>query len=106
MVYNKGMTGHWKSILRLERNNAGKDFVCGDIHGCFDDLEMELRTIRFNKTKDRLFSVGDLIDRGPKSELAAAYMNSFWFFPLMGNHEYIRTFHCKNAGKKRKVYEH
>ena len=81
------MTGKWKSVLRLDKNNAGKDYVCGDIHGCFDDLEAELEVIRFNKTIDRLFCVGDLIDRGPKSELATQYMNSPWFYPVMGNHE-------------------
>jgi len=73
--------------LRLEKNTVGRDFVCGDIHGCFDDLEDELIKIRFDKTSDRLFCVGDLIDRGPRSELATKYMTSDWFFTVMGNHE-------------------
>ena len=81
------MTGNWKSILRLEKNDKGRDFVCGDIHGCFDDLEAELEKIGFDKTTDRLFCVGDLIDRGPKSELAIYYMRSPWFYSIMGNHE-------------------
>jgi len=81
------MTGNDKSILYLDKNSKGKDFVCGDIHGCFDDLESELRKIGFNKNTDRLFCVGDLIDRGPKSELAINYMTSPWFFSTLGNHE-------------------
>jgi serine/threonine protein phosphatase 1 len=82
------MTGdNWKCVLRLEKNKSGKDFVCGDIHGCFDDLESELKKLRFNKTFDRLFCVGDLIDRGPRSELATYYMGRHWFFSVMGNHE-------------------
>jgi serine/threonine protein phosphatase 1 len=81
------MTGDWKSVLRLEKNKSGRDFVCGDIHGCFDDLESDLKKIRFNKTFDRLFSVGDLIDRGPRSELATYYITRHWFYPVMGNHE-------------------
>jgi len=83
------MTGNWKSILRLDRNNKGRDFVCGDIHGCFDELESELAGIGFKETADRLFCVGDLIDRGPKSELAIRYMKSDWFYPIMGNHEHM-----------------
>ena len=76
-----------KYILQLEKNTAGKDFVCGDIHGCFDDLEEELIKVQFNKSADRLFCVGDLIDRGPKSELAADYLKTNWFYSVMGNHE-------------------
>ena len=81
------MTGEWKSIVRLDKNTHGRDFVCGDIHGCFDELEFELRRISFNKKIDRLFCVGDLIDRGPKSALAVTYMTCHWFFSVIGNHE-------------------
>jgi len=81
------MTGNWESVLQFDKNSQGKDFVCGDIHGCFDELESELAKIGFNKTTDRLFCVGDLIDRGPKSELAINYVTSPWFFSTMGNHE-------------------
>jgi len=82
------MTGNWKSIKRLPKNPLGRDFVCGDIHGCFEDMEAELKRINFSKKWDRLFCVGDLIDRGPQSELATYYMDyAHWFFPVMGNHE-------------------
>jgi serine/threonine protein phosphatase 1 len=81
------MTGNWKAVLRMEKNKIGRDFVCGDIHGCFDDLEAGLAEKKFDKEKDRLFCVGDLIDRGPQSELATFYMNRSWFFTVMGNHE-------------------
>jgi serine/threonine protein phosphatase 1 len=83
------MTGNWKTVLRLEKNRIGRDFVCGDIHGCFDDLETGLVEKNFDKEKDRLFSVGDLIDRGPRSDLAAFYMDQPWFFTVMGNHEHL-----------------
>jgi serine/threonine protein phosphatase 1 len=81
------MTGNWKAVLRLEKNKIGRDFVCGDIHGCFDDLESGLAEKKFDKEQDRLFCVGDLIDRGPRSELATFYMNRPWFFSVIGNHE-------------------
>jgi len=81
------MTGNWKSVLQFEKNKNGKDFVCGDIHGCFDDLDAELETIKFNKAIDRLFCVGDLIDRGPKSAFAVDYLESNWFYSVMGNHD-------------------
>lgn len=51
----------------FEINEVGKDFIVGDIHGCLDQLKFQLSVTGFDKSKDRLFSVGDLIDRGPDS---------------------------------------
>jgi predicted phosphodiesterase len=52
-------------IQRLSENLNGNDYVVGDIHGTFWKLEALLKEIGFNYDKDRLFSVGDMIDRGP-----------------------------------------
>jgi serine/threonine protein phosphatase 1 len=77
----------WKSVLRLEKNKNGRDFVCGDIHGCFSYLEERLIEIGFSKNSYRLFCVGDLIDRGPESGMAADYIEMPWFYSVLGNHE-------------------
>jgi len=42
-------------------------FVLGDIHGCFDTLQALLRQIQFDRRTDRLWLVGDLVNRGPES---------------------------------------
>lgn len=42
-------------------------FAIGDIHGCFDTLQALLRRIRFDPGADRVWLVGDLVNRGPKS---------------------------------------
>jgi bis(5'-nucleosyl)-tetraphosphatase (symmetrical) len=42
-------------------------FAIGDIHGCFDTLQALLRRLRFDPRSDRLWLVGDLVNRGPKS---------------------------------------
>ena len=68
-------------------NTAGRDFVVGDLHGCVDALRYLLREIVFDPACDRLFSVGDLIDRGSQSEQALALLDKPWFFPVLGNHE-------------------
>jgi len=70
-------------------NEVGNDYVVGDLHGNFSQLMKRLEEIGFDKAVDRLFSVGDLIDRGPESHLVVEMLKqtAAWFFPVMGNHE-------------------
>ena len=68
-------------------NDNGRDFVVGDIHGMFGALEGLLAEVEFNEEHDRLFSVGDLVDRGPDSNRALEWLAKPWFFACRGNHE-------------------
>ncbi|MFC0401337.1 metallophosphoesterase [Paraburkholderia rhizosphaerae] len=68
-------------------NRVGRDFVIGDLHGCVDALRYLLREIVFDPARDRLFSVGDLVDRGMQSEAALALLDKPWFYAVLGNHE-------------------
>ena len=52
-------------LLRFAANTCGRDLIVGDIHGCFKKLAAQLDSIGFDPARDRLFSVGDLVDRGP-----------------------------------------
>lgn len=70
-----------------ETNTIGRDFVVGDLQGCYDELMGALKGVNFDQTKDRLFCVGDLIDRGPKSLECANLIYEPWFHATMGNHE-------------------
>lgn len=74
-------------LLTVDINKLGRDFICSDIHGCFDLLEAKLAQVRFDGNVDRLFSLGDLIDRGPDSTKAFYYLAQPWFYAIMGNHE-------------------
>jgi serine/threonine protein phosphatase 1 len=74
-------------IRHYERNVAGRDFAVGDIHGHFSRLEDALADIRFDTHVDRLFSVGDLVDRGAQSEQALDWLGRPWFHAVRGNHE-------------------
>jgi serine/threonine protein phosphatase 1 len=57
-------------LQHFGRNTAGRDLIVGDIHGCFARLQVALDELGFDPERDRLFSVGDLVDRGPDSEVA------------------------------------
>jgi serine/threonine protein phosphatase 1 len=71
----------------LQQNNTGKDYFVGDIHGCHTTLMDKLTSIKFDFEKDRLISVGDLIDRGPKSYDCLKLISEPWFHAVLGNHE-------------------
>ncbi|GGK06770.1 metallophosphoesterase [Pseudomonas matsuisoli] len=74
-------------VRRFEPNLHGRDFTVGDVHGHFELLEALLRRLRFNTKRDRLFPVGDLIDRGPYSSGVLEWLGKSWFHPVRGNHE-------------------
>lgn len=75
-------------VRRFSRNTQGRDLIVGDIHGHFSRLLAHLATIGFDPDEgDRLFSVGDLVDRGPESESVLQWLAQPWFFPVQGNHE-------------------
>ena len=74
-------------MKRFDINKEGVDYVVGDVHGCYDLLMQKLIEIGFDKKKDRLFSVGDLIDRGPKSLECLNLVYEPWFHAVRGNHE-------------------
>jgi serine/threonine protein phosphatase 1 len=74
-------------ICYLPANSQGKDYIVGDLHGCFSLLERLLNAAHFDESKDRLFSVGDLIDRGPESLRCIQLLDEAWFYAVRGNHE-------------------
>ena len=82
-------------IEYFEKNETGRDFVVGDIHGCFDLLEEKLLDLKFDDSKDRLFSVGDLIDRGKQSEDCLLWLDKPWFHAVIGNHENMAIMYSK-----------
>ena len=73
--------------LKFDVNTKGKDYCVGDCHGCFDRLIAFLHKIGFNEKKDRLFCVGDLVNKGPNSDQLLDWLSQPWFYSVRGNHE-------------------
>ena len=70
------------------RNEIGRDWVCGDMHGHFKLLLAVLKEADIDLGVDRLFLLGDLIDRGPHSaDLLSWVLQTNNVFSVMGNHE-------------------
>jgi serine/threonine protein phosphatase 1 len=70
-------------------NKEGRDFVVGDIHGMYTELMQALHEVDFDRTVDRCFSVGDLVDRGYDSQACLDLVKQPWFHATMGNHELL-----------------
>lgn len=74
-------------IERFGLNESGRDFIAGDIHGEYHLLEVELDRLGFDAECDRLFCVGDLVDRGSNSLAALEWLAKPWFHSCRGNHD-------------------
>lgn len=62
-------------------------YVMSDIHGCYDEFIKMLDKIKFND-KDKLYILGDIIDRGPEPIKLVKYIMSHPNCILIkGNHE-------------------
>lgn len=71
----------------LPKLPLGRIYIVGDLHGALSVLEAALVELRFDIRKDRLVSVGDLIDHGPEGVDSLRLLCKSWFHAFRGNHE-------------------
>ncbi len=60
--------------------------IVGDVHGCFDELVL-LMSVISPRPDDIVISVGDLVDRGPHSDLCVEYWMNNRYLSVLGNHD-------------------
>jgi len=76
-------------------------YLIGDIQGCYDSLQRLLETIHYDPANDRLWSCGDLVNRGGKSLEVLRLLKSLGesVSITLGNHDlHLLATHHGNAG--------
>src|SRR5437870_3309311 len=79
-------------------------YAIGDVQGCYDELQALLGRIGFERSRDRLWFVGDLVNRGPKSLEVLRFVKSLGedAISVLGNHDLHLITQYEGFEKKRK----
>ncbi len=87
----------------------GATYVIGDVHGCYDTLLALWPKLGFDRRRDRLWMVGDLVNRGPKSLEVLRWARDLQqqlgdrLSLVLGNHElHLLAMHDGHAKRRRK----
>ncbi|KAF2001521.1 Metallo-dependent phosphatase [Amniculicola lignicola CBS 123094] len=67
--------------------NGRRLIVVGDVHGCRQELEHLMNKVDFDKKRDHLILVGDIVSKGPDSPGVVSYAASLGATSVRGNHE-------------------
>jgi serine/threonine protein phosphatase 1 len=86
------------AYLKIPLDFSKRHLIVGDVHGHYHALLRLLDSFNYDESKDVVYSVGDLIDRGPKSVEVIEFFKRPNCWAARGNHEQmlVNHFNWKN----------
>ena len=90
--------------VRLQKEKGLATYAVGDIQGCFDSFMRLLERCAFDPKHDRLWLVGDLVNRGPRSLETLRFVRDLGptAVAVLGNHDLSLLMAAEGFGKRGK----
>jgi bis(5'-nucleosyl)-tetraphosphatase (symmetrical) len=78
-------------------------YAIGDLQGCADELQALLAHLNFDRTRDGLWFVGDLVNRGPRSLEMLRFVRALGdsATAVLGNHDFHLVCLAEGVAKRR-----
>lgn len=78
----------WHQVLEARKTQGKRVIIIGDVHGCIDEFDRLLAKLRYDKGKDLVVLVGDIVAKGPDSLACVRKAQEIGAFSVIGNHDY------------------
>ncbi|MEE2757961.1 MAG: symmetrical bis(5'-nucleosyl)-tetraphosphatase [Myxococcota bacterium] len=75
-------------------------YIIGDVQGCFATFQRLLAFVQFQPQRDRVYLLGDLVNRGPDSLSMLRWAKSHDAVCVLGNHD-LYCLHTYSGGARR-----
>jgi hypothetical protein len=76
-----------------------RTIIVGDVHGCFEELQLLLGKCGYAKG-DRVVLAGDLVAKGPDSQGVVQFARENGVLAVLGNHDVFALLHRHEADKE------